>query len=265
MPRKTIVFGNGIGMALSIDSFSLDVALTSVWEDGNLLTDDERALIRHCLPDDREEDWPSSEVDLDMLQRVLSACDFLAEIDDIDGLHWLSERGREFPPAIRRFVHQVACRFHNTELHLPETFANPLCRFIERTKSHVATLNYDPLLYEKFIDEGILDGYNGILIDGITGNGFQPDNLYRNQQENLGWYLHLHGSPLFYDGPDGRVRKFPRPRLREQIVASTHLVLTHVIHKPSIIAASDLLSEYWKYFERALTESQELVVIGSQD
>lgn len=262
MPRKTLIFGNGLGMALDHLAFALDRALEQVWDNDEVLTDEQRALIRICLPDDTEFERPSSEDDLDLLQRVLSACDFLDEFEEVAEAHWLSEQGKAFPPAIRRFVHQVAACFHNTGLELPDEFTEPLCGFLHDSKSHVATLNYDPLLYECFLNTGVLEGYNGDLIDGMTNAGFQKDNLYRRNPQNLGWYLHLHGSPLFYDAPNGRVRKMPRYRLADRIVESTHLVLTHVRHKQSIIATSSLLTEYWKFLARALKESEEVMLVG---
>jgi len=262
MPRKTLLFGNGLGLALSDQAFSLDSALDVVWRDENALSAEQRELIRGCLPSDTELQRPSSEDDLDMLQRVLASCDFLDSIA-IDGeAHWLSTEGREFPAAIRRFVHRVACCFHNTGYELPRSFSDPLQRFIHDTKSHVATVNYDPLLYDSFLRSRVLSGYSGDLIDGVTNAGFRPANLFRRDPERLGWYLHLHGSPLFYDGDDGRVRKMGRGSLVGGVVDSTHLVLTHVRHKGAIVSSSEILSEYWSYFERALRESSEIIVFG---
>ena len=48
--------------------------------------------------------------------------------------------------------------------------------FIKNTKSHVATLNYDKLLYDEFIKEEICKGYSGYLVDGFYDTGFQIDD-----------------------------------------------------------------------------------------
>lgn len=262
MARKTILFGNGLGMAVSPDTFLLENALAHVWLDNDVLTDEQRELIRACLPEDTEHDRPSSEDDLDVLQRVLASCDYLdsIEIDSVE--HWLSEAGREFPSAIRRFIHQTACRFHGTEEELPEGFSEPLVDFIHETKSHIATLNYDPLLYDSFLSSRVLNGYSGDLIDGITTAGYRSDNLQRNRPDRLGWYLHLHGSPLFYDAQNGRIKKLRRGRLLDDVIETTHLVLTHVRHKTAIISASPLLTDYWRHFGKALKESEELILFG---
>jgi len=133
---------------------------------------------------------------------------------------------------------------------------------VRTTKSHVATLNYDPLLYDCFLTERILTGYSGDLVDGLTNSGYRTQNMYRRDANRLGWYLHLHGSPLFYDGANGQVRKLRRPQLAGEVIDTTHLVLTHVRHKMPIIGASSILSDYWRFFGRALQESEEIVLLG---
>jgi hypothetical protein len=74
-----------------------------------------------------------------------------------------------------------------------------LINFVSSTKSHVATLNYDKLLYEEFINAGICSGFSGQLVDGFTSSGFDSSNLVRLYGRNFGYYMHLHGSPLFKD------------------------------------------------------------------
>ena len=44
--------------------------------------------------------------------------------------------------------------------------------------------------------------------------------------------------------------------------SSTHVVLTHVQHKTSVIAASPILREYWKRLEEAMNEAEALVLVG---
>lgn len=262
MPRKTLIFGNGLGMALSADAFSLGNALDAVWADAEALNDNQRNLIVGCLPPDTELGRPSSEEDLDVLQRVLASCDFLDSINIDGGAHWLSTEGRVFPSAIRKFIHRVASYFHDTNHVLPEDFAEGLGHFLDQTRSHVATLNYDPLLYDCFLNSNLMRGYNGCLIDGITNAGFRSENLFRRDKDRLGWYLHLHGSPLFYEGVGGLIKKMRRRELAMEAIESTHLVLSHVKHKTSIISSSYILSEYWKYLVRALEESSEIMLFG---
>ncbi|WP_150525404.1 hypothetical protein [Roseibium sediminis] len=45
-------------------------------------------------------------------------------------------------------------------------------------------------------------------------------------------------------------------------IESTHLVLTHVKHKRSIISSSKVLSAYWDHLTEALSESEEVILFG---
>lgn len=42
----------------------------------------------------------------------------------------------------------------------------------------------------------------------------------------------------------------------------SHIVLTHVEHKPLIIESSNILSEYWRRFGKALDEAEKVVLFG---
>jgi hypothetical protein len=43
---------------------------------------------------------------------------------------------------------------------------------------------------------------------------------------------------------------------------SSHIVLTHVAHKPLVIASSDILSEYWTRLTKALKEAERIILFG---
>lgn len=261
MPRKTLIFGNGLGMALDPTFFSLDEAIGRVWDGVGVLDEPTRALVRRCLVPDGDADRPHGEEDLDHLQLVVSACELLCRTGTGD-IHWLSELGRTFPTAVRKFLYKTAIHFHQYDRALPESFTSPLAGFIRETDSHMATLNYDNLLYQPMIQAGILSGYNGALVDGVTNAGFSADNMVRFPGRRFGYYLHLHGSPLFVDR-DGAVIKLRQNELDEnEEVIGSHIVLTHVKHKETVISASKLLSSYWEHFSKALAESAGVVLIG---
>ncbi|EJG0317489.1 hypothetical protein DBT88_RS23950, partial [Vibrio parahaemolyticus] len=79
---------------------------------------------------------------------------------------------------------------------------------------------------------------------------------------DFGYYLHLHGSPLFMEH-EGNIVKLSRDRLNlDRDIPSKHIVLTHVKHKPSVIAASHALSIYWDYLQFALSEAEEIILFG---
>ncbi len=258
MARKLLIFGNGLGMALNQDHFSLTNALQHVWNKPDFLTDEQRALISLCVGRDGP---PSTEDEMDQLHRVVLSCRTLCEIDS-DDLHWLTAEGRSFPEETARYIHKVATHLHNSAEQLPDTFVEPLISFLRETNSHVATLNYDRLLYDALADNDILSGYDGALIDGIFNRGFDADNLERRQDRRFGYYLHLHGSPLFYN-QGSSIHKYSRREIvTEPDECSQHIVLTHVRHKKSVIAASRLLSAYWDYLQFAIQESSEVVLVG---
>ncbi|MFP5392520.1 MAG: hypothetical protein ACLGI6_13405, partial [Gammaproteobacteria bacterium] len=160
--------------------------------------------------------------------------------------------------AVRRFVHAVDVYFHGSGEQLPDNFTDALSTHIHRTKSHIAVLNYDNLLYDALYASEVLRGYDGALIDGFRRDGFAPANLERFYPARLGYYLHLHGSPLFIGAK--KVMRGGREFLEP--AHESHIVLTHVKHKPSIINSSPILSEYWNQLGRALDEVACIVLFG---
>jgi hypothetical protein len=129
------------------------------------------------------------------------------------------------------------------------------------SRSHVATLNYDDLLYRSFIGTSVFRGYD-FLLDGFVPN-FDPDHLNRWRTARQSFYLHLHGSPLYFNCENGELRKSALSELPLiQGYSSTHVVLTHVHHKAAVISASPILREYWRRLEIAMNESSGLVLFG---
>jgi hypothetical protein len=258
--RKTLIFGNGLGMSIDAQHFYLPNALNDVWDSGNL-NDTHKKMIAACLPGTMVR-CPQGEHELDLLHQAITSCNQLKAIDAPPEVHWLTKHGWDFPAVCRGFISKVATRLYDYNGRLPQAFVNPLVDFLRNTNSHVATLNYDKLLYDWFIKTRLVDGYEGSLIDGICTAGFRRENLVRRYGNNFGYYLHLHGSPLFKDR-SGVTVKVPRHRLNlEQAEPSSHIVLTHIQHKPSVIASSEILSAYWGYLALSLSESTEVILFG---
>lgn len=257
MPRYTLVFGNGLGMAMDDQYFSLGSGLKSVWNGSENFGQEQKRLMVSAINGLSVNDFPKSEEQLDQLQVAIVASEFLRNFES-DEVKWLSDMSRGFPEAFRRFVHEVASYFHDSGKTLPDAFVMPLSAFIKETKSHVAVLNYDNLLYDAFNNTDVLSGYRGALIDGFLRAGFDKENLDRYNPKKLGWYLHLHGSPLFIGNRKlmGDERLFLRPDEK------SHIVLTHVEHKPLVIASSLILSEYWSRLPKALKEAGKIIIFG---
>ncbi|HFK9523309.1 TPA: hypothetical protein ACG0T3_001924 [Citrobacter farmeri] len=258
MTRKLIIFGNGLGMALDPVHFSLNRALTEIWNRPNFLTNVQKQLIERCL---QRQGPPEGEHELDTLHQAVIYCKALTQIGQ-GYVHWLTEDGLNFPQITATYIHKVATTLHNYNGSLPQVFENALVEFVRATRSHIATLNYDKLLYNSFIDNQLVNGYDGYLVDGMVGHGFSSDALERRYGRRFGYYMHLHGSPLFTQRGQN-VIKLPRAQLTvETDESSEHIVLTHIKRKPSVIAASSVLSTYWDYLQFSLSESEEILLFG---
>lgn len=263
--RKLVIFGNGLGRALDSDYFQLELALQEAWADQSILNDNQKQLILQCLPDGViEKDIsiaPKSEAELDRLQRVLAACDEISKHEVGAGASWLTEDGKKFPLAIRSYVHRAASYFHSGGHALPSEFVTGLVDWVHSSRSHVATLNYDELLYRAFIGSKVFDGYN-CLLDGFVPD-FDPSNMNRFYPSSQSFYLHLHGSPLYFNAAQGELRKSGLSDLPFlEGYSSSHLVLTHVHHKAAVISASPILREYWRRLEIAMKEAESIVLFG---
>lgn len=265
--RKTLIFGNGLGMALDAQFFRLDRSIRQVWADPEILGGPEKDLIHRCLAS-VDKMVPEAEDDLEHLQLALDACITLQSLPrGAEG--WLTDQAAVFPTAVRNFLHAVACGFLSRHYALPDDFVRPLVDFIRATKSHVGTLNYDCLLYQAMIDGGVLKPRyaDTTLVDGMQDEaGFRPQNLERKWGRNFGYYLHLHGSPLYIEGEESdpsKISKLTRTDVQQKMSGiGRHIVLTHFKHKPSVIDRSAVLKAYWEALAAALQESGEVLLIG---
>lgn len=257
MPRSTIIFGNGLGMALSPNYFALSAALRDVWSGSANFYPGHKRLVASAIPGLTDDDFPRTEEQLDQLQVAIVASEFLRKFET-EEIKWLDESAKDLPEAFRRFLHEVATYFHASGLILPLVFVQALASYVRETKSHVATLNYDNLLYDGLKSQGVLDGYRGTLLDGFHRDGFQNENMTRYSAARHGWYLHLHGSPLFI----GNAKVMGEGRRLFEPNESSHIVLTHVKHKPLVIEGSAILSSYWDRFHEALAESGKIFIVG---
>nr|WP_314586338.1 SIR2 family protein [uncultured Pseudomonas sp.] len=259
MPRKLVIFGNGLGMATDPIHFNLTNAIRDVWGMPNVLNEHQKALICRCTG--QQDQHPAGEEDLGILHQAVAACKVLNDIGPND-IHWLSPEGQEFPEAISKFIHKIATRLHNYDGPTNWDFFDSLATFVRSTRSHIATLNYDRLIYSHFIDSGILSGYGGTLVDGILNSGFAQENLERRWNRDFGYYLHLHGSPLFMEHLE-TIYKLQRHELNLNMDRfGSHIVLTHVKYKSSVINSSPILSAYWNYLFKCLTEVSEILLFG---
>lgn len=278
MARKLIIFGNGLGRALSNEYFQLKSAMASVWSDQDVLSDDEKKLIATSIQGVEPDEGPTSEDELEGTQLALIAINLLRSATNDDDLkHWISKGAQDFPAVLARYTFQVAKYFHNYPTDLLEQdrwtgFVKHLVSFIYKSKSHVATLNYDSLLYAPFNEiqmvDGesikLCDGYNGTLLDGYTSStGFSAGNMRRFSKSEKSFYMHLHGSPLFVEEGQNKVTKLTRWNLpKENGARRSHVVLTSGSFKPMVISESKVLRMYWEHLLIAIEEAVEIILFG---
>ena len=256
----TILFGNGLGMALDSEHFLLKTGMSKAWEQ---LPEDSKKRVLIALSEQKE--MPDHENDLFHIQEILFSIDTLRKYEK--DFEWLAADARTFKKIFQQYVVNVANHFFSFDGALPEEFTQPLCNFIEKTSPtpHIVTLNYDRLLYSALWEKNIFHGsyFETTLCDGMLNQGFDRENLKRKFDNSFGWYLHLHGSPLFYSKnsvilKDG-IDTFPFSLHDKK---RNHLVLTHYKYKPQVITKSYLLDTYWDYFNYALQESNRFIMFG---
>jgi len=265
MDKSTIIFGNGLGMALNQEHFSLERVLEKSWDDPNSITNEEKVALETCLQKQGNFGTPKSESDFNYIYQVLNACQVLLNTET-ERVNWLTDSGKIFPGIVGKFITSTAWKLFDNPDKLPDSFLLPLTKYLSASKSHIATLNYDNLLYGTLCERGILkkEYRETTLVDGfncLKNPPFRNENLDRKYRNEFGYYLHLHGSPLFVGEKDSP-KKLPFNSNSLQRVPSKHLVLSNFSEKPVTIASSYLLRTYWQYFEYALSESKSIFIIG---
>jgi len=257
MGRSILIVGNGIGLSLDPNYFKLQVALENVWNNTDHLSVKHKLLIQSAIEGTSDDTPPHSEEQLDKLQVAIIATEFLSGFE-VGDASWVSEPAKELPTTFRKYIHEVALYFHNSGEKLPNSFVEPLSDFVNSTKTHVATLNYDKLLYDALQLTGVLDGFDGPLFDGFLSSGFDEKNLDRKNPDKHGWYMHLHGSPLYIENKKimGKSRALINPG------DDSHIVLSSVEHKPIIIGSSNILRVYWQRLEKAFEEGERIILFG---
>ncbi|WP_146064561.1 hypothetical protein [Thalassococcus halodurans] len=183
----------------------------------------------------------------------------------------------QYQKVIAKYIYNVARTLNcNSEEFQDDLrfrkFIDDLIPFLNDTRSHFATLNYDTLFYSEFNDDQEVDGksyrichrYSSrtCLNDGYRKTGFDEANFDRETGEDFGYYLHLHGSPLIVDR-----RNAPRKLKRHKVnghdpKSARHIILSDGALKPFLIERSEVLRLYWKMFSKALGEADEVILFG---
>lgn len=279
----TILFGNGIGMAMSPDYFTLQQAVNTIFP---RLTSEEQQSIAGILEGTIEaipevqESSPRLAA-LNMLSFLTQAIKSLSN----NQIPLLSDYGTNLEVTLNKFLWETSYYFHRYSSVTNEF--NDFCsnlseylrgRFNLQSKTHIATTNYDDLLYGYFERSKIFDSdySKTILVDGFDRGGvasnpllFDPSKMHSSLGDRyFGWYLHLHGSPLLYSGEESNlVYKMQRDAAAAVTAESfktisPHVVLNHYNNKVMNIGVSRILREYLTLFSIAVSESEIVYLIG---
>ncbi|RPE71312.1 hypothetical protein EDD53_0428 [Pacificibacter maritimus] len=278
MNRKLIVFGNGLGRALDNDYFQLQAAMTSVW--GSDLFDENEKEIIASLKGFDAAIGPTSEADLRSAYTALIGHSMLKLSIEPETLsHWLNTNAAQFPSLLEKYIYAVAHYFHEFQFDPPQealwrTFTQPLIDYIFKSRSHVATLNYDTLLYAPFNRQNVTGKAFPLCrakVDETSlGDGFQTSytpktfNWY-NSKNPRGTYLHLHGTPLFYKKDDGVSAKRTRDNLPipKNAEGKNQIILGPTGLKLQLIESCDVLKDYWEVrLPKCIREADEIILFG---
>lgn len=280
MSFTLFLVGNGLGRAIDNDYFALHEGIRRVWESGDEVVVENHQPILRCLNRENSQLGQPQEEEFEPIYLATKACSALSKIESGENL-WLTDLGRDFPKSINYVLGKFGSSFHcdlreikNQKFH---NFISRFTQYISDNSCHVATLNYDNLLYQSFFENGILNGFrNGSrLLDGFTANGISEgplifdDQWLERKERNLtmGFYIHLHGSPLFIDG-EVCIQKLRQSELVESFnnenlrFNKRHLVLAPTRMKPDLIIESPLLDRYWTLFDQALRQTNRVVLLG---
>jgi hypothetical protein len=244
MGRSFILFGEDFWKTILSDSMDRGTIIRNTLSCTN---QEDKNLISKCLHKSEES---IEEEDLECLQSLTIAFKEIQSANDEDV--WLTSEAKNLIKASQKFSHEVGKKYINAHngLHTESVLFSSLRNYIKSTNSHVATLGYDDVLYDFFIKNHIMSGFNGNLVDGFTNSGFNEENLERAYDNTFGYYFHLYGSPLYYTNKEGDVYKAKRSEY--EYCKGDHVILCPIHQKHQIIAASKVLRTYWEKIDWCL-------------
>lgn len=279
MAKWVILIGNGLGLSLDDDFFSLAKGMKEAWDK---LTKQEQSLIKTLLGK-----IPQNEDDLLSLQyfnkAIYSSKDRsrILKIGELclSSLSCIIEKFRK-NVAGSYICHPSRGFFENKHF---QNFADQLAQFILKHGDKdrwdnicLATVNYDNLLYSYYLfkkypcpldssSKNIIGGdTEGVFQDGFCKKDgriiFDPYCLY-HLRKRQGFYLHLHGS-IKYHSTDGQIQKIRHEDINGLEITTKDIVLANSEEKLDAINGSQLLRHYWNIFEDHIFKCDTMIILG---
>lgn len=278
-----IFIANGLGLAIDDRHFQLSSGIRNAID--QMEKDELKDLIKFSFPENIEDK------DFDLSAHYTENNEKLAYINMVSMLtrmiktasgdvkeKLVSEELATLSSAVNSFIFRVADYYNDTNVSSMKVygeqfvpFADNLCRFIYNRKAHVATTNYDDLLYRYFLNADVSVGQNRTekimhpgkdttLIDGF--NREKGELLYNPPKTtNSSWYMHLHGSSRFYS-------QYNSTRIRKSFQLTSfanyvpHVILNHFDLKAFQISTNHMLNDYFSKFKEVAKKTKEIYVIG---
>lgn len=269
-PENTLILvGNGINLATCENCFKLKEGMAYAWgKIDKKLRDFIRAISQHK---------PDAEKQLRSIQDNIFTINKMRSINE--KLHHLLKSElkeiKKFRADYNKYLTLIADYFFQQSIISLDAgkyskLLDNLENFIrenhsENSRTHIATLNYDAALYLGLLRKDILrDSYDDThLSDGFSGKKhnikFKEENLYRHN--SYGWYMHLHGSPLFYAIEDSTYKDHIEDYIGDD-KNRNHIIACCPSQKYETIFQSEILRTYIDCFKRAITEAKNIILIG---
>lgn len=275
----TILIGNGLGMGLLSNCFSLSETLSSAWEDSDLNLS--QKFKTFCRQFSKDSLLPTQEEQIDEMHLFFDSLNRIREMNKVY-TNKINVELFEFSTEYIKLSHYIVDHFsrcdqaiafsdqYSTYIILLQNLTDFIkTSYFKSIKTNIFTTNYDNLLYKAFLNDNEIFGgsfQNSKLIDGFYKKNtnkhpiFSPENIWNNEL-NHGLYIHLHGNPHFYEDEDGNVCKSKRhePSLDQSI---NHIVLCATSQKIRHISSSSFLQSYFEMFQYRLKASKAIVLFG---
>jgi hypothetical protein len=273
-------------MAIAPEQFGLKTVMQRVWREG--LEEDERKLLAKYFRGIDETNGPDKEQDL-MVAQVAVMIPDLTRDDKISHAtnlgEWFSKPSEHarlkyalnhYTYLIAKILFEKAWEFKTSamkehgfstkEAALFNDWIDALSDYLEESSAHIATLNYDGFLYDNSL---IFQNHS----DGFKGQSPIWQSKFAQRKPR---YLHLHGSPLFWEA-EGHIEKLSvadyttieedinhHLKFRSAPDFDPHIILSDGALKPLLIARSKVLSAYWKELENILLNDnpEEIILFG---
>lgn len=298
----TILIGNGLGRAICPEEFTLSHAMRIV-EQSNYtkLKSIYEKFKRKFPPTSEAELYETQELlfALDQIKQALKiAQNLFPNTEDFDEIFKpveLLENIHNYEGDFKSYCFEIANYFYQRSLELSKSnnvhlnqFIAKLAEFIigrGRDNTHLATLNYDSFLYYNMLGSNLKNNqYIGesfkaeaenmygdykatYLCDGfwVKRDGFHEDHLNAKDNNKFALYLHLHGSPLFYEDKYGNINKLSTNEEIDwylQNKTRRHFILSSTEHKQNLIEQSYVLKTYFDRFNGIVRNSTRIMILG---